>query len=98
MCEVAVQAFSSGHIQNVFDFKLISIYKEEIPMMTKMRAIALKKNQKGLAIVEYVIVLAVVAALAAYVFGSDTGIDKELKSKTDTAVENIKKVPSTTKP
>lgn len=62
-------------------------------MMTRMREIALKKDQKGLAIVEYVIVLAVVAALGFYVFGTDTGLDKELKSKTDAAVANIKNTP-----
>lgn len=62
-------------------------------MMTRIREITLRKDQKGLAVVEYVIVLAVVAALAFYVFASDNGIDKELKGKTNQAVENIKNTP-----
>lgn len=62
-------------------------------MMTRIREITLRKDQKGLAVVEYVIVLAVVAALAFYVFASDNGVDKELKSKTNQAVSNIKNTP-----
>lgn len=66
-------------------------------MMTRMREIALKKDQKGLAIVEYVIVLAVVAALGLYVFGADTGLDQELKSKASKAVTDIKGTPAVPK-
>lgn len=68
-------------------------------MMTRMREIAKKKNQKGLAIVEYVIVLAVVAALAATVFSSgDDGISKALTNKIGEAKTNIDKAAPVPKP
>lgn len=62
-------------------------------MMKRMRQLALRKNQKGLAIVEYVIVLAVVAALAAYVFGSgDSSLKETLKDSVDKSTNTIKNV------
>lgn len=58
-------------------------------MMKRMREITLRKNQKGLAIVEYVIVLAVVAALAATVFTGNNSIVNALTTKVTEAITNI---------
>lgn len=66
-------------------------------MMTRMRNLALRKNQKGLAIVEYVIVLAVVAALAVTVFGTGAnggGIGTEITNRLNRAIENIRSLPN----
>lgn len=58
-------------------------------MMKRIRLMKSKTNQKGLAVIEYVIVLAVVAALAALVFGGDNSISGDVKSMANKAKNDI---------